>query len=333
MTIRYLRPITDNVAISPIRFAVLILMLTLSVGCSTNQSEPDTVVSSANTETPDTETPNPETPGEAEKANSATAIPTTKTDAPVTEPAPDSNSAEQIAQDTPLADGQEPGYVGYPLMGETDTGEVIRYIYSEPLDCTGTSVDSDCNRSVIVNFIQTEPSDPNKVSEGQAVANCARGVLTEVMINNDLVAYELSSPDEAMTQLLNFTCEEAQNTGLISAAPTAAPTIPTGLTEGMPYPEVRSRLVAEGWTPKNVQMSHYTSLEQALYDQGYTEVLGCSGTGLCRFEFDQADALPSDQALVVITAFAESDIYYEGDPLLRSANTDFSVSEDLSATD
>ncbi|MEO0533677.1 MAG: hypothetical protein AAF215_07390 [Cyanobacteria bacterium P01_A01_bin.123] len=73
-------------------------------------------------------------------------------------------------------------------------------------------------------------------------------------------------------------------------------------------------------------MDHHTPLEQKMYDRGYTEVLGCSGTGRCRFEFDyfDADALPSDEALVVITSFADSDSYFEGEPLLSSASIDLS---------
>ena len=314
MTTYYLPP-DAYAAKSPVRVAALMLILALAAGCSNSSREPVVTPNEIAT-----------TSVQAEETDSTDAIATTKAQPPV---ANGTASPKQVSQESPLIDGQEPGYIGYPIMGETATGEVVRYISSQPLDCTGTDAESGCSQSVLVTFIQTNPSDPYTVLDGQAVANCDLNVLTEVIIDNDLVSYELSSPDEAMTQLLTFTCEEAVNTELIHEAPASAQF--AEFTEGMPYGEVRSQLIAEGWTPKPVQMSHYTTLEQSMYDQGYTEVLGCSGTGLCRFEFD-AEALSNDQALVVITSFAESAIYYEDEPLLRSINTDASAADDLSVS-
>ncbi|NEP70966.1 MAG: hypothetical protein F6K25_13690 [Okeania sp. SIO2G4] len=208
----------------------------------------------------------------------------------------------------------EPGYIGYPLMGETAAGASVYYITSESIACADG--DSGC---VIVNFLQVDAADANQTADGQAVAQCASRTVTEVIIDGDLVAYEIASPDEAMTNLLNTACQ-ANRPGEFRADMT--PTVPEGLVEGMPYAEVRSRILDAGWLPKNTPMDHYTTLEQAMYDRGYIEVRGCSGTGLCRFEFNSSrpDVLADQEALIVITSFSDSDVFFEEDPLFGSAN-------------
>ena len=283
---------------SPVKFAAVMLMLAMAVGCA-SQSNPDVEVSSASALTTDADT-----------AETAPVEDTTTTE----------DATVQAAGDTPVAQGQgEPGYIGYPLMGETAAGESIYYISSQPIDCPNAGCTS-------ISFLQVDATDPYKTMDGRAVANCTREVLSEVMLDEDLVAYQLESPDAAMTRLLNTACEAARPEGLSStpSSLTATPTIPNGLEPGMPYAEVRSRLMEAGWVAKTVSMDHYTSLEQRMYDRGYTEVLGCSGSGLCRFEFDYADvgALPNDEALVIITSFADSDTFFEADPILNSASLD-----------
>jgi hypothetical protein len=199
-------------------------------------------------------------------------------------------------------------------MGETAAGEPVYYISSESIACANG--DSGC---VIVNFLQVDAADANQTADGQAVAQCARETLTEVLLDGDLVAYEIPSPDAAMAKLLNTACQ-AQRPGEPGAS--TSPTVPGGLVEGMPYAEVRSRLIDAGWEPKTTPMDHYTGLEQTMYDRGYTEVRGCSGTGLCRFEFNYSDpgALADGEALIVITSFADSDVLFEEDPLFGAAN-------------
>jgi hypothetical protein len=199
MTLRYLRSTPTPAVMSPAKFAALALVL-LAVGCNASQREPDAAIQ------PDSTADQLSTAEDAEEAT--TAPPETAPPETVAEDA----TAPTPQDASPIAAG-EPGYVGYPLMGETSSGTVIRYISMAPLDCTGEYVAADCDSSILVNFIETEPSDPYTVLDGQAVANCARGVLTEVIIDNDLVAYELNSPDAAMLRLLDHACEEARVSG------------------------------------------------------------------------------------------------------------------------
>jgi cytoskeletal protein RodZ len=215
MTLRYLRSTPTPAVMSPAKFAALALVL-LAVGCNASQREPDAAIQ------PDSTADQLSTAEDAEEATTAppeTAPPETGAEDATEDAA--AATPETVAEDataptpqdaSPIAAG-EPGYVGYPLMGETSSGTVIRYISMAPLDCTGEYVAADCDSSILVNFIETEPSDPYTVLDGQAVANCARGVLTEVIIDNDLVAYELNSPDAAMLRLLDHACEEARVSG------------------------------------------------------------------------------------------------------------------------
>ncbi len=266
------------------KFSAMGLLLAMAVGCGVSPSGPEADGASTPISTIETATAEPDL-------------------------TPTGNTAAAPAQATQPQG--EPGYVGYPLMGETAAGEPIYYISSEPIDC----LDGGC---VLISFLQVDAVDANQTMDGQAVAQCARGTLSEVMLNRSLLAYEIASPDAAMTTLLNTACQ-AQRPG--EPGNTAA-TVPAGLEEGMPYGEVRSRLIDTGWVPKSTPMDHYTGLEQDMYDRGYTEIRGCSGTGLCRFEFDYSDtsALADNQALVVITSFADSDSLFEEDPLFGAAN-------------
>ncbi|NER92256.1 MAG: hypothetical protein F6J86_00010 [Symploca sp. SIO1B1] len=59
--------------------------------------------------------------------------------------------------------------------------------------------------------------------------------MTEVLLDGDLVAYEIASPDAAMTNLLNTACQ-VHRPGEPGASTT--PRLPMGLVEGMPYAEV-----------------------------------------------------------------------------------------------
>jgi hypothetical protein len=280
MNANYLR----HTAVTGIKFSALGLLLAIAVGCNASQDTPEADGASA-----------------ASTAESAADEAATDQD--------DTASPDQAAQPQ-----GEPGYAGYPFMGETAAGEPVYYISSESIACANG--DSGC---VIVNFLQVDAADANQTADGQAVAQCARETLTEVLLDGDLVAYEIPSPDAAMAKLLNTACQ-AQRPGEPGAS--TSPTLPGGLVEGMPYAEVRSRLIDAGWEPKTTPMDHYTGLEQTMYDRGYTEVRGCSGTGLCRFEFNYSDpgALADGEALIVITSFADSDVLFEEDPLFGAAN-------------
>ena len=290
------------------KYTTLLLMLTVVVGCNTNQNNPKADIADSDVATQSTvQADNEVTPDQNSEATVVdtstvqnTAQDTSNTVQNIAQDTSFAATTSQVPEDTSATYGQgEPGYIGYPLMGETDTGEEIYYISSTPLDCSGPSVVSGCDRAVIVNFIQTNPADPYNVLDGSAVAKCDRNVLAEVIINEDLIAYELNEPDAAMTQLLNYTCETAQTSGLINTQAAAPPTVPDGLARRYTLPRGESRLIEAGWSPKTVQMDHYTSLEQEMYDRGYTEVLGCAGTGLCRFEFGHQNT-DSDPTLVVI---------------------------------
>jgi hypothetical protein len=280
MNANYLR----HTAVTGIKFSALGLLLAIAVGCNASQDTPEADGASA-----------------ASTAESAADEAATDQD--------DTASPDQAAQPQ-----GEPGYAGYPFMGETAAGEPVYYISSESIACANG--DSGC---VIVNFLQVDAADANQTADGQAVAQCARETLTEVLLDGDLVAYEIPSPDAAMAKLLNTACQ-AQRPGEPGAS--TSPTVPGGLVEGMSYAEVRSRLIDAGWEPKTTPMDHYTGLEQTMYDRGYTEVRGCSGTGLCRFEFNYSDpgALADGEALIVITSFADSDVLFEEDPLFGAAN-------------
>jgi hypothetical protein len=87
-------------------------------------------------------------------------------------------------------------------MGETAAGDPIYYITSESITCADGG--SGC---VMVRFVQVNADDPNQTADGRAVAQCASQTLTEVVIDEDLVAYEIASPDAAMTNLLNTACQ------------------------------------------------------------------------------------------------------------------------------
>jgi hypothetical protein len=280
MNANYLR----HTAVTGIKFSALGLLLAIAVGCNASQDTP-----------------------EADGASAASTAESAADEAAIDQD--DTASPDQAAQPQ-----GEPGYAGYPFMGETAAGEPVYYISSESIACANG--DSGC---VIVNFLQVDAADANQTADGQAIAQCARETLTEVLLDGDLVAYEIPSPDAAMAKLLNTACQ-AQRPGEPGAS--TSPTVPGGLVEGMPYAEVRSRLIDAGWEPKTTPMDHYTGLEQTMYDRGYTEVRGCSGTGLCRFEFNYSDpgALADGEALIVITSFADSDVLFEEDPLLGAAN-------------
>jgi hypothetical protein len=280
MNANYLR----HTAVTGIKFSALGLLLAIAVGCNASQDTP-----------------------EADGASAASTAESAADEAAIDQD--DTASPDQAAQPQ-----GEPGYVGYPFMGETAAGEPVYYISSESIACANG--DSGC---VIVNFLQVDAADANQTADGQAVAQCARETLTEILLDGDLVAYEIPSPDAAMAKLLNTACR-AQRPGEPGAS--TSPTVPGGLVEGMSYAEVRSRLIDAGWEPKTTPMDHYTGLEQTMYDRGYTEVRGCSGTGLCRFEFNYSDpgALADGEALIVITSFADSDVLFEEDPLFGAAN-------------
>ena len=288
-------------AIAYAKFSAVGLLLAVAVGCNASQNEPEADVSAAPASTTETATTETATTDTASGVSDTTATNTT---------APSDNTS--VAPEQTAQSQGEPGYVGYPLMGETAAGEPIYYIDSEPVDCP----EAGC---VSISFLQVDAADAYQTMDGQAVANCTAETLSEVMLDGDLVAYEMASLDAGMTALLNTACQ-AWRPGEPGASTT--PTVPTGLEEGTPYAKVRSRLVEAGWVAKTTRMEHYTSLEQDMYDRGYTEVRGCSGTGLCRFDFDYSDpnALADNKALIVITSFADSDFLFEEDPLFIAAN-------------
>ncbi|MBE9063088.1 hypothetical protein [cf. Phormidesmis sp. LEGE 11477] len=60
---------------------------------------------------------------------------------------------------------------------------------------------------------------------------------------------------------------------------------------GMPYAEARARIIQQGWVPEAGPEPGPYGGERALYDEGYTEVDSCSGTGLgpCLFYFSHPE--------------------------------------------
>ena len=307
MNIRHLRTIPGR---NSARSAALMLTLALTVSCSTSQTEPSAAIAPASTATQTAETATSET---ATAAPDTTSVSSTSVNSP-----PNSPPTDQAENAEPQG---EPGYIGYPSMGETADGDYIYYVSSQPVDC---GPDAAC---LSVQFVQADGANLNMSMNGTAVANCTRRILSEVLLDGDLVAYEIASPDAAMTELISTACQ-AWSPGEPGAG---VPTVPDGLTTGMGYSEVRSQLAEAGWIAKDVRMETYTSLEQQMYDKGYTEVLGCSGQGQCRFEFDYylEGRLPSDEALVVITRFSDDDPFFEADPVLDSASIQGSFAEDI----
>ncbi|NER50857.1 MAG: hypothetical protein F6J92_30140 [Symploca sp. SIO1A3] len=187
------------------KFSALALLLVIAVGCNTRQN-------------------NPEVNGASRRSTTESAsVVSTATNQTKLESDPTTLSQATEPQG-------EPGYVGYPFMGETAAGESIYYIFSESIACANGN--SGC---VVVKFLQVDGADANQTADGQAVAHCARGTLTEVLLDGDLVAYEIASPDAAMTNLLNTACQ-VHRPGEPSASTT--PTVLAGLVEGMPYAEV-----------------------------------------------------------------------------------------------
>ncbi|MGF1521151.1 MAG: hypothetical protein ACFBSF_02355 [Leptolyngbyaceae cyanobacterium] len=230
----------------------------------------------------------------------------------------------------------EPGYIDYPYMGQTERGEDVYYIYSEPVDCTDAVDPLRCEQLVKVQFVQVDMA--STMAQGSTVVDCVDNVLTEVLLDNDLIAYRMAPGNEAMVSLVDFACytegdqyfePETKQLSFPNLEPSLPldsslplePSLPQGIEEGMLYATVRALLIEQGWIPKAVALDHYTSLERRFYDNGYQEVLGCSGSGLCRFEFDYQNeaAMEPGMALAVIT-------YLENDQLhLAEMSIDFSV--------
>ncbi|MEM9120056.1 MAG: hypothetical protein AAGD09_19540 [Cyanobacteria bacterium P01_F01_bin.56] len=90
------------------------------------------------------------------------------------------------------------------------------------------------------------------------------------------------------------------------------------LVPGMPYGEVRSLVIAEGWVPytqTDVAPPDLNSLTvQALHAQGFEEVAACSGTGqgFCAFLFTHVNDINfPDARLKIMTTPAIGELYGE----------------------
>lgn len=220
-----------------------------------------------------------------------------------------------------------PGYVDYPYMGQTPAGEDIYYIYSEPLDCERFEDVTRCENSLRVEFVQVDAA--GFAENGSLVADCLNEELTEVIVDGDLVAYRLPLSDVARLNLWTYACEAPAEAFSELKSDDIEPTNIESLViqpfeSGESYAEYRDYLLNLGLTPKAVTLESYTLLEQRMYDAGYTEVLGCSGEGLCRFEFEHSEPgyLEADQVIVVIT-------YLEGQtPYTSSVSRDVSAASD-----
>ncbi|MEO0539833.1 MAG: hypothetical protein AAFZ80_03090, partial [Cyanobacteria bacterium P01_A01_bin.105] len=204
--------------------------------------------------TPATETP-----------SSKTEIDTSKAETAPSHPKEASAEAADTAQ-TAQPQG-EPGYVGYPLMGETAAGEPIYYLSSQPVDCA----DAGC---VSITFLQVDATDAYRTLEGQAVANCKLETLSEVIIEGDLVAVQVPSPEPAMAELLQTACQ-AHRPGEILTAQTAtsqsANTVQSDQTETAIAPPDLTRYtrICEGG-PCN---EAYHSLPRVKYQSGEERLL------------------------------------------------------------
>lgn len=82
--------------------------------------------------------------------------------------------------------------------------------------------------------------------------------------------------------------------------------------QGMPYGDVRDRIIASGWIPHTFagttgpDSDFHDSTVQAMEQLGFSEVKFCSGTGqgFCRFEFVYEDRTADNGPLLVITTAA-----------------------------
>ena len=281
------------------------------VGCSAAQNEPSTTIAPASDASADA--------GSLESEAAATApAPAAETTTPApSEPEVNSSPAPQSQEPDnaiPIPGSSELAY----LMGKTSAGAPVYLADSRPFDCRP---DGGC---ISIEFLQVDTN--GAVKQGQAIGRCGLFTLSEVVLDGDLVAYE-GLVGEGMAELLNTACQSWR-----PGEPGAGvPSVPEGLSAGMSYSAVRDRLGAAGWFAKTTGMEAYTSLEQQMYDKGYTEVLGCSGAGQCRFEFDYYldGQLPEGEALVVITRFADDDPFFENDPVLDSVSIQGSFANDL----
>ena len=228
----------------------------------------------------------------------------------------------------------EPGYAGYPYLGETALGDRAYFVSQSELDCTDAVDRLRCYRKFKVSFVEVD-AEENMV-QGQAVANCNDNALDEVIIDGDLAAYRMVPTDAAMTTLLEMMCDTSQyqeepigraadevprGEALESADERAANLIPDMPPE-VTYAEARVRLIEVGWIPKAVVMENYPALEKQFYEQGFEEILSCSGSGLCRFEFEHAEpeVLQDGKVLAVITQLEGTESY------VREFSIDYSAS-------
>ena len=166
-----------------VKFSALVLLLLVAVGCNERQNNPE-VDGASSISTTETTT------------SGTTDVDTTEVDTTTKQ------SELTVSSQTTPPQG-EPGYVGYPYMGETSAGQPVYYIFSEAITCANGQ--SGC---VSVSFVQVDADDAYQTAEGQAIAQCSLGTLTEVMLDGNLVAYEIASPDEAMAGLLKIACQE-----------------------------------------------------------------------------------------------------------------------------
>ena len=90
--------------------------------------------------------------------------------------------------------------------------------------------------------------------------------------------------------------------------PALAQSVPK-LRQGMAYSEVRNLLIEEGWqavfNPEQVNNPNRSDVIDRFIEEGYTEVVDCSGTGLglCLFQFQNA----TGQSLLITTANNDSE--------------------------
>lgn len=77
------------------------------------------------------------------------------------------------------------------------------------------------------------------------------------------------------------------------------------LRKGMTYSEARQVILEQGWKPNpNVESNLRNAVVKAIFDQGYTEIEDCAGTGEapCRYEFVNQNG----ELLYVVTAGRDS---------------------------
>ncbi|MEM9245147.1 MAG: hypothetical protein AAGA67_05340 [Cyanobacteria bacterium P01_F01_bin.153] len=93
----------------------------------------------------------------------------------------------------------EPGYAGYDIVGNTESGEPVYFISSQPV-CEADSSRPDCDRHE-VNLVIGE-------ANSSAVVFCSTGNFNELTINGTLVSYLMQPKNGVYSLVVDRVCSE-----------------------------------------------------------------------------------------------------------------------------